>query len=87
MQSDRKPNMSQAHDGRFENINKDPAIYSRTKRASEIDLSKLSKRETSECLIRKDFGQNFYDPNLNATKSRVDIGLIELKRSLSRQPN
>ena len=32
LQSDRKPNMSNAHDARFDNINKEPSIYSKSKK-------------------------------------------------------
>jgi hypothetical protein len=65
---------------RFENINKDPPISTRTRHPSVVQMSKLSKRDTSFSLIRKDIGHNFYEPVDKLTRQRQQIGMVELAR-------
>ena len=43
LQSDRKPNMANAHEARFDNINKEPSIYSKSKKQPKIDFDKMMK--------------------------------------------
>ena len=42
LQSERKPNMANAHEARFDNINKEPSIYSKSKRQPIIDFDKMN---------------------------------------------
>jgi hypothetical protein len=80
LQSNRPPNLAQAHDRRFENINRDPSIFSKTRKSSTIDLQRLPKRETSFSLIKRDIAQNFYDVKDTQVKQKSALGSLEMKK-------
>lgn len=74
LQSDRKPNMARAHEARFDNINKEPSIYSKSKRTQpHVQFDKMLKKERHECLI---------NPNSDLSMQRYLI-----KESLTKKNN
>ena len=89
LQTQRKPNYGQVHDARFEVINRDPAIYSRTKNYAVVNFDKLPCRDTSVSLIRRDIGQNFYEVKDSLIKYKVtgidDWSRITARKSLEQE--
>ena len=84
LQQDRPPNLAQAHDARFENINKDPVIFSKTKKQTTIEFDKKPPRDTASTLIRKDtIGPNNYTLNDSTIKKRSDFSFVDIAKQSS----
>lgn len=70
---------------RFENINKDPEILTRTKRIPNITFKKSTAR-TSFCEGLTDTGGGFYSPNKDPILQRLDVGSVNFNKSIDREP-
>ena len=87
LQSDRPPNLAQAHDARFENINKDPKILSKVKYPPTIDFEKVEPRDTSETLINKNTVCHMYNLNESQIKKRSNMSFVDFAKMKDRRPD
>lgn len=85
LQTNRPPNLAQAHDSRFEMINKDPNILSTCKKVPQVDFDKMGKHERFNCLINKDntVSMQRYEVKDDITKKRTNLGNIAIDKQLS----
>lgn len=80
LQPDRPPNLANAHDARFENINRDPTILSKVRKPSTVDFEKLPKRETSETLVNKNAVAHMYQINEKHVKKRTNFSFVDISK-------
>jgi len=70
---------------RFAEINKDPMIYSKTKKPPHVYFDKQMPRDTSHSLIKKEIVHSIYDVSDKLVKNRQQKGLVELDKLLERR--
>jgi len=70
---------------RFENINKDPEILTRTKRVGQINFDKSTAR-TEFKTVASSSGGGFYDYSKKMTMGRLDQGSVDFTKSIDREP-
>lgn len=70
---------------RFENINKDPEILTRTKRIPNVTFKKSTARG-SFMSVDNSTGAEFYSPNKDNVLQRVDRGHVDFTKSIDREP-
>lgn len=70
---------------RFENINKDPEILSRTKRVGQVNFEKGTARSDFKAKVNTS-GGGFYDASKAFTMGRLDRGSIDFTKSTDREP-
>ena len=80
LQPDRPPNLARAHDARFENINKEPAIYSKTQKQTTIDFDKKPPRDTAGTLINREAKGPMYISDDSAIKKRTDFSFVDISK-------
>lgn len=87
LQPDRPPNLARAHDARFENINRDPKILSKTKVTPTISFDKLPRRETSTALINRNTVLHSYNPDDGRLRKRTDFSFVNIaKQRVDKEP-
>lgn len=69
---------------RFENINRDPEILTRTKRIPNVTFKKTTAR-TSFCSLDSTGGE-FYTPSKDPVLQRLDRGHVDFNKSIDREP-
>ena len=69
---------------RFENINKDPEILTRTKRVPNIAFKKSTAR--SSFLNSPADGGEFYSAKKESVLQRMDRGHVDFNKSIDREP-
>ena len=82
LQTNRPPNLVQLHDGRFEDINKEPKILSTVKKVKQIDFDKYQRKGRHECLINgdNDVSMQKYQIKEDIVKPRTNQGNISLSK-------
>ena len=83
LQIDRPPNLAKAHDARFENFNKDPKIYSKTKKSTTIDFDKKPLRDTAATLINRDVLGPMYETDDSPIKKRTEFTFVNIAKQSS----
>lgn len=65
--------MANAHEGRFDNINKEPSIFSKSKKNPEINFDKMNKQARHKCLVNADseVSMQKYIINTNLTNKKT----------------
>lgn len=84
LQTNRPPNLGQAHDARFESFNKEPDILSKVRKVPQVNLNKMERVDRHKCLINQDshVSMQRYHISEELVKKRPAMGV-----SISKQLN
>ena len=82
LQTIRPPNLAQAHDSRFEIINKNPSVLSSFRKVPTVNFKKQFKQARDQHFIDEtshNHMQRYYPKDSLVTK-RTSIGTLDLKK-------